>query len=85
VANGNVKVGSQTLSRKPGQAADQPTPVLKGNSERRTESSLRTERRCGAMSQQRSEFFGHQSVPQKFVHLVGTSEPKLKRDASAKR
>jgi hypothetical protein len=77
VGNGNIDVGKQTPTRKPGQ------PVVelmsgRNGSEQRIDSSPKTEAPCGAMSQQGGEFRGNLSAPQKFVHLVGCREPKVK-------
>jgi hypothetical protein len=79
VGNGNIDVGSESLTRKPGQ------PTVEnsiGASERRIDSSLKTGREgtssglCGAMSQQGGEFRGNVSAPQKFLHLVGCRDRK---------
>ncbi len=84
MGNGNIDVGNHTPTRKPGQPAVESTSGRNGSSEPRIDSSLKTERRCGAMSQQGGEFLGNQSAPQKFVHLVGCREPKVVRDAEVR-
>jgi hypothetical protein len=84
VGNGNIDVGKQTPTRKPGQPAVELTSRHNGSSEQRIDSSLKTEPPCGAMSQQGGEFRGNLSAPQKFVHLVGCREPKVVRDAEVR-
>jgi hypothetical protein len=84
VGNGNIDVGNQTPTRKPGQPAVELTSRRNGSPEQRIDSSRKTEPRCGAMSQQGGEFRGNLSAPQKFVHLVGCREPKAARDAEAR-
>jgi len=78
VGNGNIEVGNRTPTRKPGQPAVEATSGRNGSSEQRIDSSPKTEHPCGAMSQQGDEFRGNLSAPQKFVHLVGCREPKVK-------
>lgn len=78
MGNGNVEVGNQTPTRKPGQPAVELKSGRNGSSEQRIDSFLKTESPCGAMSQQGAEFRGNQSAPQKFVHLVGCHEPKVR-------
>jgi len=74
VGNGNIDVGNESPTRKPGK------PTVSGSigsSELRIDPSLKTGREgtssglCGAMSQQGGEFRGNISAPQKFLHLVG--------------
>ncbi len=75
MGNGNIDVGKKTAPRKPSQLAES----LSGRNDSsalRIDGSLKTERPCGAMSQQGGEFRGNVSAPQKFVHLVGCREPK---------
>ena len=84
MGNGNIDVGNQTPTRKPGQPAVELTSRRNGSSEQRIDSSLKTEPPCGAMSQQGGEFRGNLSAPQKFVHLVGCREPKVVRDAEVR-
>jgi hypothetical protein len=84
VGNGNIDVGNQTPTRKPGQPAVELTSRRNGSPEQRIDSPLKTELRCGAMSQQGGEFRGNLSAPQKFVHLVGCREPKAAGDAEAR-
>ncbi len=78
MGNGNTGVGKRTATRKPGQMQAENFSALGGFGESRIDNSLKTERRCGAMSQQGSEFSGNVSAPQKFVHLVGCREPKVR-------
>ena len=85
MGNGNIDVGNHTPTRKPGQPAVELTSGRNGSPEQRIDSSSKTERRCGAMSQQGGEFRGNLSAPQKFVHLVGCREPKVVRDAEVRR
>jgi hypothetical protein len=81
VGNGNIDVGNQTPTRKPGQPAVELIAGRTGPSEQRIDSPPKTEHPCGAMSQQGGEFHDNQSAPQKFVHLVGCCEPKAKPGA----
>lgn len=83
MGNGNIEVGKQTPTRKPGQPAVELMSGRNG-SEQRIESSPKTEAPCGAMSQQGGEFRGNLSAPQKFVHLVGCREPKVVRDSGVR-
>jgi hypothetical protein len=81
VGSGNLNVGNNTPTRKPGQ----PEHSFRAN-EMRIDPSPKTDHQekasehpadlCGAMSQQGSEFRGNVSAPQKFVHLVGCRERK---------
>jgi hypothetical protein len=84
VGNGNIDVGNQTPTRKPGQPAVELTSRRNGSPEQRIDSSPKTEPPCGAMSQQGGEFRGNLSAPQKFVHLVGCREPKVVRDSEVR-
>jgi len=69
VGNCNIDVGNETPTRKPGQRIDNsPKATRQAN-----DSSV-----CGAMSQQGDEFRGNVSAPQKFVHLVGCRERKVR-------
>ena len=74
MANGNIDVGSENPTRKPGQPAVEQLAAIKGPSGLRTEpSNPLTKARPGissAMAQQCGDS-GHQSAPQKLVHLVG--------------
>ena len=81
MGNGNIDVGKQTPTRKPGQPAVELMSGRNGSLELRIESSLKqnspkAEHPCGAMSQQGDEFHGNVSAPQGFVRLVGCREPK---------
>ncbi len=66
MGSGNIDVGNDTPTRKPGQ------PV-----ERQGKTSENPVSPCGAMSQQGGEFRGNVSAPQKFVHLVGCRDRKV--------
>ncbi len=86
MANGNIDVGKQTATRKPGQPLVESLSGRNGSTGLRIDSplkqdSLKAERPCGAMSQQGGEFRGNVSAPQKFVQLVGCREPKVSRDS----
>lgn len=85
MGNGNIEVGKQSPTRKPGQPAVELMSGHNGSPEQRIDSSLKVEHPCGAMSQQGDEFRGNLSAPQKFVHLVGCREPKVVRDAEVRR
>ncbi|QWG15822.1 hypothetical protein KMZ29_16305 [Bradyrhizobium sediminis] len=67
VGNGNIDVGNETSTRKPGE------PRIEAPN------SVRMKRpgNCGAMSQQCGDS-GNYSTPQKFVQLVGCREPKAR-------
>ena len=86
MGNGNIDVGNESPTRKPGQPIVENCLERNGSSELRIDSSLKTEREgkspglCGAMSQQGGELRGNVSAPQKFVHLVGCREPKVTPD-----
>jgi hypothetical protein len=84
VGNGNIGVGKQTPTRKSGQPAVELTSRRNGFSEQRIDNPPKTERLCGAMSQQGGEFRGNLSAPQKFVHLVGCREPKVVRGSEVR-
>jgi hypothetical protein len=85
VGNGNIDVGNDKLTCKPGQPA---VEVLgDGSSKPRIEGQnplhnpVRTERPriSGAMAQQCGDLGrGNQSAPQKFVRLVGCRDPKAR-------
>jgi len=77
VVNGNIDVGNESPTRKPGQPTVENLSGSIGSSELRIDSSLK-KGRCGAMSQQGGEFRGNISAPQKFVHLVGCREPRVR-------
>ena len=85
MGNGNINVGNRTSTRKPGQPLVERLSGSNGFSELRIDSSPKTERSCGAMSQQGGEFLGNVSAPQKFVRLVGCREPKAVRDSEVRR
>jgi hypothetical protein len=75
VGNGNIDVGNEKLTRKPGQ----PKPRIEGQNP--LHNPVRTERPriSGAMAQQCGDLGrGNQSAPQKFVRLVGCRDPKAR-------
>ena len=85
VGNGDIDVGNEKLTRKPGQPAaevlgDRSTkPRVEGQNP--SQNPLRTERPriAGAMAQQCGDLGrGNQSAPQKFVRLVGCRDPKAR-------
>jgi hypothetical protein len=85
VGNGNIDVGNQTPTRKPGQPIVQNLSESNGSAELRIDPAPKKGRastnpasNCGAMSQQGGEFRGNVSAPQKLVHLVGCRERKAK-------
>jgi hypothetical protein len=83
VGNGNIDVGNESPTRKPGQPTVESLSGSNGASELRIDSSLKKAREgkssglCGAMSQQGGEFRGNVCAPQKFVHLVGCRDRKV--------
>jgi hypothetical protein len=78
VGNGNIDVGNEHPTRKPGQ----PVVEAPGSTSRVDQQNpLRTERPriSGAMAQQCGDNGrGNQSAPQKFVRLVGCRDPKAR-------
>jgi hypothetical protein len=91
VGSGNINVGNDTPTRKPGQPAvenlsgsngsgPQIDPSLKperqGTAQGKTQGKASAAGLCGAMSQQNSEFRGNVSAPQQLVHLVGCRDRK---------
>jgi hypothetical protein len=81
VGNGIIDVGNQTPSRNPNQSIAEHLAQGDGSSEPRIDKPLQTEtiRICGAMSLQGGDSGrGNESVPQKFVHLVGCRDPKVR-------
>ena len=88
MGNGNINVGNKTPTRKPGQPIVENLVGSDGSSELRIDlqnpSKTERVRVCGAMSQQHGDSGrGNESVPQKFVQLVGCRDPKAK-DPKAK-
>jgi hypothetical protein len=87
VGNGNIDVGNETPTRKPGQPI---VENLSGSNELRIDPSLKTERKgkssglCGAMSQQGGEFRGNVSAPQEFVRLVGCRDRTVRPGVEAR-
>jgi len=80
VGSGNIDVGNDTPTRKPGQPAVENLSGSNGSGPRIDPSPKTSEHRvglCGAMSQQGSEFRGNVSAPQKFVQLVGCRDRKV--------
>lgn len=83
MGNGNIGVGNETPTRKPGQPMVDNLSGSNGSSDLRIDPSLTTERQnplgvCGAMSQQGGEFRGNVSAPQEFVRLVGCRDRKVR-------
>jgi hypothetical protein len=85
VGDGNVGVGSKTLTRKSGQPMVGRLSSSGGFTEPRIDhqSPLNREdlKKCGAMSEQSADSGrGNESVPQKLVHLVGYRDPNARPD-----
>ena len=92
MGSGNINVGNDTPTRKPGQPAvenlsgsngsglriDPPLkPERQGKkTQEKTQGKASAAGPCGAMSQQNSEFRGNVSAPQQLVHLVGCRDRK---------
>jgi hypothetical protein len=83
VGNGNVDVGSRTLTRESGQPAidrladSGSFPDLR--IDRQTLLEPERARKCGAMSEQSADSGrGNEQVPQKLVHLVGYRDPNAR-------
>jgi hypothetical protein len=95
VGNGNIDVGTETLTRKIGQPTVERLSGSNGLPELRIDQPgpARAERpkACGAMTQQSGDSgWGTQCAPQKLLHLVGCREAKdrpdlLKRPDTAER
>jgi hypothetical protein len=79
VGNGIIDVGNQTPSRNPRQPIAEPLAQSDGSSELRIDKPLQTGTISirGAMSLQGGDS-GRESVPQKFVHLVGCRDPNVR-------
>jgi hypothetical protein len=81
VANGNIDVGSENPTRQSGQSPVEHLAVIKASSGLRTEPSnplsKARPRVSVAMAQQCGDS-GHQSAPQKLVHLVGCRDSKAR-------
>jgi hypothetical protein len=88
VGNGNIDVGNDTPTRKPGQPVVEDFSRSNGSGPR-IDLSPKIERQekilggaqhpgslCGAMSQQGGEFRGNVSAPQKLLQLVGCRDRK---------
>ena len=83
MGNGNIDVGKKNPTRKAGQPIGENLVVTEGSPELRIDqpNPPKTERICGAMSQQRGDSGrGNQSAPQKFVQLVGYRDPKARSE-----
>jgi hypothetical protein len=82
VGNGNIDVGNENLTRKPGQPVADALGDGSSNKPRiDRQNPPRTEypRISGAMAQQCGDMGrGNQSAPQKFVRLVGCRDPKAR-------
>ena len=88
MGNGNIDVGNKSPTRKPGPPVVERLAGSNNAPELRIDkpNPLKTERPkiCGAMLQQCGDSGrGNESVPQKFVQLVGCRVPKAK-DPKAK-
>ena len=83
MGNGNVDVGNETPTRKPGQPiaerldrVDRPSDLRIG---RQDSPKMHRPRICAAMTQQGGDRGrGNESAPQKFVHLVGCRDPNAR-------
>ncbi len=86
VGNGNIDVGNERLTRKPGQPAVETLPdgasrppIEKPSPLRQNLLRTKRTRMSGAMAQQCGDIGrGNQSAPQKFVRLVGCRDPKAR-------
>jgi hypothetical protein len=87
VGNGNIDVGNQTPTRSPDQSIVERLVGGDGSSEPPIDKPLQTGTIsiCGAMSLQGGDGGrGNESVPQKFVHLVGCRDPKVRPEPSVR-
>jgi hypothetical protein len=85
VGNGNTDVGNKIPTRKPGQPSVESLIGRGGFLELRIDGlgSLKADQTkvCGAMSQQHGDSGrGNESVPQKFVQLVGCRDPNARTE-----
>jgi hypothetical protein len=79
VGNGNIDVGNQTPTRSPDQSIVERLVGIDKPLQTGTISI------CGAMSLQGGDGGrGNESVPQKFVHLVGCRDPKVRPEPSVR-
>ena len=81
MANGNIDVGSENPTRKPGQPPVEHLAVISGPSGLRTEPSnplTKARPRISVAMAQQCGDSGHQSAPQKLVHLVGCRDSKAR-------
>ena len=88
VGNGNIDVGNQTPIRSPDQSIVERLVGSDESSEPRIDKPLQTGTIgiCGAMSLQGGDGGrGNESVPQKFVHLVGCHDAKAAKDQVTRR
>ena len=83
VGNGNIDVGNQTPTRSPDQSIVERLVGSDESSEPRIDKPLQTGTIsiCGAMSLQGGDGGrGNEAVPQKFVHLGGWRDPKVRSE-----
>ena len=81
MANGNIDVGSENPTRQPGQPPVEHLAVISGPSGLRTEPSnplTKARPRISVAMAQQCGDSGHQSAPQKLVHLVGCRDSKAR-------
>jgi hypothetical protein len=85
VGNGNIDVGNEQPTRKPGQPAVEvlgdgsSKPRIEGHNSLKNPPRTERPRISGAMAQQCGDLGrGNQSAPQEFVRLVGCRDPKAR-------
>ena len=85
MGNGNIDVGNEKPTRKPGQPAVEvlgdgsSKPRIEGQNPLHNPVRMERPRIAGAMAQQCGDLGrGNQSAPQKFVRLVGCRDPKAR-------
>jgi hypothetical protein len=82
VGNGNIDVGNEKLTRRPGQPV---VEALGDGSSNKPRIDRQNPRISGAMAQQCGDMGrGNQSAPQKFVRLVGCRDPNARPEAEAR-
>jgi hypothetical protein len=82
VGNGDIDVGSKTLTRDSGQLIIDRLSNG-GFPDLRIDDGLKPQRarKCGAMSEQSADSGrGNEQVPQKLVHLVGYRDPNVRTE-----
>jgi hypothetical protein len=78
VGNGDIDADKPAPTRDSARPIIERVAVRDGNCDKPVQQKAEPQKNCGAMSQQRGDS-GNESAPQKFVQLVGCSNPKVGR------